>query len=113
VKGGYINMEAIIKTGGHQFKVKEGDVIKVQKVEGEIGQSVKFEDVLLLKSDEKIIVGSPAVKGAFVEGTIKEQGRDKKIIIFFYRHKTRNRKKTGHRQPYTLIKIEKIVGEAN
>lgn len=104
-------MEAIIKTGGHQYKIKEGDVIKVQKIEGEVGQSVKFEEVLLLKNEERVTVGSPLVKGAYVEGTIKEQGRDKKIVVFFYRHKTRNRKKNGHRQPYTLVKVERIVGE--
>ncbi len=106
-------MEAIIKTGGHQYKVKEGDLVKVQKIEGEVGSSIKFEQVLLLKDGEKVVVGNPVINGASVEGTIKEQGRDKKIIIFFYRHKTRNKKKTGHRQPYTVIKIEKIVGEVN
>jgi large subunit ribosomal protein L21 len=106
-------MEAIIKTGGHQYRVKEGDTIKVQKIEGEKGTKVKFEEVLLLKDGEKVVVGSPKVENAYVEGTIKEQGREKKIIVFFYRHKTRNKKKQGHRQPYTLVTIEKIVGEVN
>jgi len=103
-------MEAIIKSGGHQYRVNEGDTIKVQKLEGEVGQAVKFDEVLLIKRDEDIVVGSPKVKTAYVEGTIAEQGREKKIIVFFYRHKTRNRKKSGHRQPYTLVKITKIVG---
>ncbi|HEM55360.1 MULTISPECIES: 50S ribosomal protein L21 [Caldisericum] len=106
-------MEAIIKTGGHQYRVKEGDTIKVQKIEGEIGTKVKFDEVLLLKDGEKVVVGNPKVQNAYVEGTIKEQGREKKIIVFFYRHKTRNKKKQGHRQPYTLITIDKIVGEVN
>lgn len=106
-------MEAIIKTGGHQYKVKEGDTIKVQKIEGEVGSKIKFDDVLLLKDGDKVIVGAPKVENAFVEGTIKEQGREKKIIVFFYRHKTRNKKKQGHRQPYTLVTIDKIVGGNN
>jgi large subunit ribosomal protein L21 len=103
-------MEAIIKAGGHQYRVNEGDSIKVQKIAGETGQVVKFDEVLLIKKDEDVIVGSPKVENAYVEGTITEQGREKKIIVFFYRHKTRNRKKNGHRQPYTLVKITKIVG---
>jgi len=106
-------MEAIIKTGGHQYRVKGGDTIKVQKIEGEKGTKVKFDEVLLLKDGEKVVVGNPKVENAYVEGTIKEQGREKKIIVFFYRHKTRNKKKQGHRQPYTLVTIEKIVGEVN
>ena len=103
-------MEAIIKTGGHQYRVKEGDTIKIQKIEGDAGTSVKFDDVLLLKDENQVVVGNPKVENAYVEGTIREQGKDKKIIVFFYRHKTRNRKKQGHRQPYTLVKIDRIVG---
>lgn len=106
-------MEAIIKTGGHQYRVKEGDTIKVQKIDGEKGTKVKFDEVLLLKDGEKVVVGNPKVQNAYVEGTIKEQGREKKIIVFFYRHKTRNKKKQGHRQPYTLVTIDKIVGEVS
>ena len=106
-------MEAIIKTGGHQYRVKEGDTIKVQKIDGEKGTKVKFDEVLLLKDGEKVVVGNPQVQNAYVEGTIKEQGREKKIIVFFYRHKTRNKKKQGHRQPYTLVTIDKIVGEVS
>lgn len=102
-------MEAIIKTGGHQYRVKEGDVIKVQKLPGEVGTKVKFETVLFLKDGEKITFGAPTVEDAFVEGTVKEQGRDKKITVFFYRHKTRNKKKSGHKQPFTKVQIEKIV----
>ncbi|MGB9694969.1 MAG: 50S ribosomal protein L21 [Caldisericaceae bacterium] len=103
-------MEAIIKAGGHQYRVHEGDQIKIQKIDGDVGQAVKFDEVLLLKKEEDIVVGSPKVENAYVEGAIVEQGREKKIIVFFYRHKTRNRKKNGHRQPYTLVKINRIVG---
>jgi len=65
------------------------------------------------KDGEKLLVGNPTVQNAYVEGVVKEQGKDKKITVFFYRHKTRNRKKTGHRQPYTMIQIERIVGEVS
>lgn len=106
-------MEAIIKTGGHQYRVKEGDLIKVQKLPNEKGGKVKFDTVLMLKDGEKLLIGSPTVQNAYVEGIVKEQGKDKKIIVFFYRHKTRNRKKTGHRQPYTMVQIERIVGEVS
>ncbi len=104
-------MEAIIKTGGHQYRIKDGDVIKVQKLEGSVGDTVKFEQVLLIKDGESVKVGTPTVDGAVVEGKIVEQGREKKIIVFFYRNKTRNRKKNGHRQPFTKVKIERIVSE--
>ncbi len=104
-------MEAIIKTGGHQYRIKDGDVIKVQKLEGSVGDTVKFEQVLLIKDGESVKVGTPTVDGAAVEGKIVEQGREKKIIVFFYRNKTRNRKKNGHRQPFTKVKIERIVSE--
>ncbi len=104
-------MEAIIKTGGHQYRIKDGDVIKVQKLEGSVGDTVKFDQVLLIKDGESVKVGTPTVDGAVVEGKIVEQGREKKIIVFFYRNKTRNRKKNGHRQPFTKVKIERIVSE--
>lgn len=104
-------MEAIIKTGGHQYRVKVGDTIKVQKLDGETGTKVKFDEVLLLKDGDKVVVGNPKIENAYVVGTIKEQGREKKIIVFYYRHKTRHKKKQGHRQPYTLVTIDSIVGE--
>ncbi len=106
-------MEGIIKTGGHQYRVKSGDVIKVQKLEGEVGDKVKFDDVLLVKNNGDIKIGNPTVKGMSVEGSILEQGREKKIIVFFYRNKTRNRTKNGHRQPFTKVKIERIVSEVS
>ena len=103
--------EAIIKTGGHQYRTKAGDVIKVQKVEGKVGDKVKFDTVLMLKDDGGVAIGTPALENAFVEGSIVEQGREKKIVVFFYRNKTRNRKKNGHRQPFTKVKIERIASE--
>ncbi len=103
--------EAIIKTGGHQYRVKAGDVIKVQKLNGKVGDKVTFDDVLMIKTDDGITLGTPKVDGAAVEGSIVEQGREKKIVVFFYRNKTRNRKKNGHRQPFTKVKIERILSE--
>jgi len=104
-------MEAIIKTGGHQYRIKDGDVIKIQKIEGNVGDTVKFDQVLLIKDGESVKVGTPTIEGALVEGKIVEQGREKKIVVFFYRNKTRNRKKNGHRQPFTKVRIERIASE--
>jgi len=104
-------MEAIIKTGGHQYRIKDGDVIKIQKIEGNVGDAVKFDQVLLIKDGESVKVGTPTIDGALVEGKIVEQGREKKIVVFFYRNKTRNRKKNGHRQPFTKVRIERIASE--
>ncbi len=101
--------EAIIKTGGHQYRVKLGNIIKVQKLSGKAGDKVHFDEVLMLKNGEKVKFGTPLVKNVSVEGTITEQGKNKKIIVFFYRNKTRNRKKNGHKQLYTKVKIDKIL----
>lgn len=106
-------MEAIIKTGGHQYRIKSGDVIKVQKLTGKIGDKVYFKDVFMLKDRKTVKLGTPGIENASVEGTITEQGKDKKIIVFFYRNKTRNRKKNGHRQPYTMVRINEILSEVN
>ncbi len=106
-------MEAIIKTGGHQYRIKSGDIIKIQKLSGKAGDKVYFKDILMLKNGTVVKLGTPGIKNASVEGTITEQGKDKKIIVFFYRNKTRNRKKNGHRQPYTMVKINKILSEVD
>jgi len=106
-------MEAIIKTGGHQYRIRPGDIIKIQKLSGKAGDKVHFDNVLMLKDGNKVKFGTPKVEGISVEGTITEQGRNRKIIVFFYRNKTRNRKKSGHRQPYTKVKIDKILKEVN
>jgi large subunit ribosomal protein L21 len=105
--------EAIIKTGGHQYRVKTGDVIKVQKLTGKVGDKVKFDTVLMVKDGSDVTLGSPTVENAYVEGSIVEQGRERKIIVFFYRNKTRNRKKNGHRQPFTKVKVERIASEVS
>jgi len=103
-------MYAIIETGGKQYRVQEGDVVRVEKLDVAEGETVKFDKVLLVADEGELKVGKPYVDGAVVEGTVEGQGKAKKIIIFKYKAKKDYRKKQGHRQPYTQIKIEKIVG---
>ena len=100
-------MFAIIKTGGKQYKVSEGVVIKVEKIEAEAGDKIEFDQVLMVAGDD-VKVGSPVVEGAKVSAEVLDQKKDKKIVIFKFKAKKNYRKKKGHRQPYTLVKIEKI-----
>ena len=98
-------MKAVIKTGGKQYYVEEGSVIYVEKLEGEAGTKVTFDEDLMLGDK----IGNPTVKGAKVTGEIVKHGKGKKIRIFTYKpNTTSTRKKQGHRQPYTQVKIEKI-----
>ncbi len=100
-------MKAVIKTGGKQYYVTEGSVLYVEKIEGSEKDKVRFEEVLML--DGKI--GNPYLTGVSVEGEIVKQGKNKKIKIFKYKQKSKsNRRKQGHRQPYTKIEIKKING---
>ena len=98
-------MFAIIETGGKQYKVSEGDVLYIEKLDVEAEQEVTFDKVLL--AGDK--VGSPYVKGASVKAVVEKQGRAKKIIVFKYKSKKNYHKKQGHRQPYTKVKITKIL----
>ncbi len=99
-------MYAIIATGGKQYKVSEGDVIKVEKLDVEAGNTVTFDRVLAV-SDGTLKVGEDAAK-ASVTATVLEQGKGKKVIVYKYKRKTGYHKKNGHRQPYTQVKIDKI-----
>lgn len=101
-------MYAIIKTGGKQYKVEEGQIIKVEKLPAAEGEKVEFDKVLSLKNDDGIKFGRPFVEGARVKGKIIENDRDKKIIVFKYKPKKRYRKKMGHRQPYSKVLVENI-----
>lgn len=101
-------MYAIIKTGGKQFKVSEGDIIKVEKLSVEENEKVCFDEVLMVGGNGEVKAGTPMVEGASVEGTVVRNGRGKKIIVFKFKSKKNYRKKQGHRQPYTQIKIDKI-----
>jgi len=100
-------MYAVIKTGGKQYRVAEGQNLRVEKVAGEPGDKVMFDQVLMLGGDEPK-VGKPIVKGAKVEAKILAQDRDKKIIIFKFRRRKDYRRKQGHRQPYTELQITNI-----
>ena len=100
-------MYAIIETGGKQYRVKEGDILLVEKLEAEQGDIITIEDVLAVSKDGKLTV-SPIVDGAKVEAKVVEQGKSKKVIIFKYKPKKDYRKKRGHRQPYTKLVIDKI-----
>ena len=99
-------MYAIIATGGKQYKVSEGDVIKVEKLDAEAGNTVTFDQVIAV-SDGTLKVGAD-VKDATVSATVMEQGRGKKVIVYKYKRKTGYHKKNGHRQAYTQVKIDKI-----
>ncbi len=99
-------MYAIIATGGKQYKVSEGDVIKVEKLDVEIGNTVTFDNVIAVSNDS-LKVGAD-VANASVSATVMEQGRDRKIIVYKYKRKTGYHKKNGHRQAYTQVKIDKI-----
>ncbi|MGI6586011.1 MAG: 50S ribosomal protein L21 [Gracilibacteraceae bacterium] len=101
-------MYAIIKTGGKQYMVKAGDVLTVEKLNAESGEKVMFEEVLAVGNNGELQIGNPVVAGAKVEGTVIENGRSKKIIVFKYKPKKDYRRKQGHRQPFTKVKIEKI-----
>ena len=97
---------AVIKTGGKQYKVAQGDKLFIEKLEAETGAEVVFDEVLLVDDT----IGTPLVAGAKVTGKILEQGRAKKKIVFKYASKTRYKKKKGHRQPFTKVEILSIVG---
>lgn len=103
-------MYAIIETGGKQYRVQEGDVLKVEKLDVAEGEKVELDKVLALQKNEDLIVGSPLIAGAKVVAQVLEQGRGKKIIVFKYKPKKNYRRKQGHRQPYTQLRIEKIEG---
>lgn len=100
-------MYAIIATGGKQYKVEEGDVIKVEKLDAKVGESFTFDQVLIVNNGE-VKVGDPTVAGASVEASVVSEGRGKKVIVYRYKRKSGYHKKNGHRQSYTEVKIEKI-----
>jgi large subunit ribosomal protein L21 len=103
-------MYAIIETGGKQYKVQEGDIVYVEKLNADEGQAVSFDRVLLVSGDAGLVPGKPYVDGAKVEGTVLGQGKSKKIIVYKYKAKKNIRKKQGHRQPFTKVQIDTIIG---
>lgn len=101
-------MYAVVATGGKQYKVQEGDVLRVEKLAGAVGDEVAFDQVLLLGTGKDVRIGQPMVAGAVVKGKIVQQGKSKKILVFKYKRRKRYRRKQGHRQPYTAVKIDAI-----
>ena len=101
-------MYAVLTTGGKQYKVSEGDVIYVEKLNAEVDSTVELTDVLAVSNGETLKVGTPVVEGAKVVAKVVAQGKAKKVVVFKYKAKKDYRRKNGHRQPYTKLVIEKI-----
>ena len=104
-----LKIYAIIETGGKQYRVNPGETIDVERLDVAEGNTVELDRVLLIADGERVIVGTPTVDGAKVVATSQGEGRGEKVIVFKYKSKVRYRKKTGHRQPYTRLVIDKIV----
>lgn len=101
-------MYAVIASGGKQYKVGEGEILRVEKIQGEVGESVSFDRVLMFSDGENVKIGRPDLADVAVRGHIIEQGKAKKILVFRYKRRKRYRKTQGHRQQYTAIKIDSI-----
>ena len=103
-------MYAVIKTGGKQYRVQQGDVIFVEKINAQADEAVTVDEVLLVGNDGETKIGTPVVEGAKVEGKVLAQVKSKKIVVYKYKAKKNERKKQGHRQPYTKVEITAING---
>ena len=102
-------MKAVIVTGGKQYTVSEGDVLYIEKLNAEEETTVKFDQVLAVLDGENSKIGAPVVEGAAVEGKVVKNGKGKKLVVFKYKAKKNEKKKMGHRQPYTKVEITKIA----
>jgi len=103
-------MFAIIETGGKQYKVQEGDVLFIEKLQAVEGDNVTFDRVIALGKSDGFVAGTPVVEGASVSAKVEKHVKGEKVIVFKYKPKKNYRKKQGHRQPYTKVVIEKIQG---
>ena len=102
-------MYAIIETGGKQYKIREGDTVDVELLGGEPGDAIEFDQVLLVAGLEEVAVGAPVVEGAVVQATVLDKVKGDKVVVFKYKPKNRYRVKTGHRQKYTRLQIDRII----
>ena len=100
---------AIIRTGGKQYRVEPGAVIRIEKLPGEIGSDVKFSEVLFRSTDDEVAVGAPLVEDANVAGTIVRQGKARKLLVFRKKRRKGYRKLNGHRQPFTSVRIDAVA----
>ncbi|MBR5730387.1 MAG: 50S ribosomal protein L21 [Firmicutes bacterium] len=105
-------MYAVIETGGKQYRVTEGDVINVEKLDAEAGKSVTIKEVLVVEKEDKTLIGTPYVSGASVKAEVVENGKARKVVIYKYKAKKDSKKKQGHRQPYTQLQIKSITVRA-
>ena len=103
-------MYAIIETGGKQYKVEAGDIVSVEKLGAEVGETVTFDKVMAVSDDNGLKAGTPYLEGTVVTGEVTENGKGKKVIVFKYKPKKDSKSKQGHRQPYTMVEI-KSIGE--
>lgn len=101
-------MYAIIETGGKQYRVSEGDILTVEKLDVNEGEKIEFNRVLTVVKDSELILGKPVIDGAKVSAKVLEHGKGKKILVFKYKAKSNYRRRQGHRQPFTKVVIEKI-----
>lgn len=101
-------MYAVIETGGKQYQVKEGDVLFIEKLDANAEETVTFDKVLAVGGENGITVGTPVVSGAKVEAKVLKNGKSRKIMVFTYKAKKNQKRKQGHRQPYTQVRIESI-----
>jgi large subunit ribosomal protein L21 len=101
-------MYAVVNTGGKQYKVQKGETLRIEKIPGEVGTQVTFDKVLMVADGENVRLGRPLLEKAAVLASIVEQDKAKKIIVFKYKRRKRYRRKQGHRQPYTAIRIDGI-----
>ncbi len=102
-------MYAVVNTGGKQYKVQQGEILRVEKIPGDVGSPVTFDRVLMFSDGETVSIGQPELDNVAVEGHIVEQGKAKKIIVFKYKRRKRYRRKQGHRQTYTAVQIDNIA----
>jgi large subunit ribosomal protein L21 len=103
-------MYAVIKAGGHQYRVTEGETLNIDRLPGQVGEKVKFDQVLMI-GGANVVFGAPHVAGAVVEATIKAHDRAEKVLIFKYRRRKNYKRTQGHRQPFTVVEINKIVAK--
>jgi large subunit ribosomal protein L21 len=101
-------MYAVVSTGGKQYRVEEGDILRIEKVPGAVGDSFSFDRVLLVSNGEQLTIGEPTVPNAMVNARIVRQGKGKKVLVFKYKRRKRYRKKQGHRQPFTEVQVDNI-----
>ncbi len=103
-------MYAVVQTGGKQIRMNPGDAVRIEKLAGEVGDTIEFDDVLMVGGDQGVRIGTPKVEGARVVGTITAQGRHPKIRVFKMKRRKRYRRSQGHRQSYTEVRVDRIEG---